>query len=82
MQNVVNEMQDGKDRKLIRRENIIQAPDNSITFKIPDTWVKWYEENEDRPNLHLTPNELNMVKEAEGEWDNEFAVNSTTKNQN
>lgn len=73
MENVVDDMQGGKGRKLIRRENIIQTPDNSITFKIPDTWVKWYEENEDRPNLHLTPNELNTVKEAEGEWDKEFA---------
>lgn len=46
-----------------------------MRFEIPEAWVRWYNENSDaHPNLHLSPAELNVVKETEGEWDREFAL--------
>lgn len=54
--------------------NSIVAADEGISFDIPAAWPKWYKENETYPNLHLSPAQLNLVKDAEGEWDKEFAI--------
>ena len=58
----------------IRRGNTINAVVYALSFEIPEAWVRWYEENEAHPNLHLTPAELDAVKETEGDWDREFAL--------
>lgn len=50
------------------------AVGHGLRFEIPAAWVRWYEENEAHPNLHLTSAELDTVKETEGEWDREFAL--------
>lgn len=52
----------------------IVALGRGLQFKIPPAWVRWHEENEAHPNLHLTPAELDEVRETEGEWDHEFAL--------
>lgn len=61
------------DQKVIRQGNTITAVHSELSFEIPGSWVRWYEENENHPNIHLTAEELAKVKEAEGEWDMEFA---------
>jgi hypothetical protein len=61
-------------RGSIRKGTTIKAVGHGLRFEIPAAWVRWYEENEAHPNLHLTPDDLDMVKETEGEWDREFAL--------
>jgi len=61
-------------RGAIRQGTTIKAAEHALRFEIPAAWVRWYEENETHPNLHLTPGELDAVKETEGEWDREFAL--------
>lgn len=57
-----------------RQGTTIKAVEHGLRFEIPTAWVRWYEENEAHPNLHLTPADLDVVKETEGEWDREFAL--------
>ena len=58
----------------IRQGNVIRSAEDAFSFRIPDAWIKWHDENEGHPNLHLTPGQLVLVKDAEGEWDKEFSV--------
>ncbi|HRN55860.1 MAG TPA: hypothetical protein PLL71_05380 [Agriterribacter sp.] len=58
---------------VIKNREIISA-DGKASFVIPEAWVRWYNENETYPNLHLSIQELSAVKDAEGEWDKEFAI--------
>lgn len=58
----------------VRQGTTIAAVGYRLRFNIPAAWVRWYEENETHPNLHLTPAQLDIVKETEGEWDREFAL--------
>jgi DNA-binding beta-propeller fold protein YncE len=62
------------ERGSIRQGTTITAVGYGLRFEIPKAWVRWYEENEEHPNLHLTSAELDEVKETEGEWDKEFAL--------
>ncbi|MDX1909688.1 MAG: hypothetical protein SF053_21805 [Bacteroidia bacterium] len=52
----------------------VKAIEHKIQFRIPSNWVKWYSENTDYPNLHLSPDELALIKDADGEWDTEFSI--------
>jgi hypothetical protein len=61
-------------RGAIRQGTTIKAAEHKLRFEIPAAWVRWYEENEAHPNLHLTSAELDAVKETEGDWDREFAL--------
>lgn len=62
-------------RGSIRHGTTITAAGHGLSFEIPKAWVRWHDENGDaHPNLHLTPAELDLVKETEGEWDREFAL--------
>ena len=58
---------------VLKNGEIISA-DGKASFVIPGGWIKWHNENETYPNLHLSMNELATVKNAEGEWDKEFAT--------
>ena len=58
---------------VLKNGEIISA-DGKASFVIPEGWIKWHNENETYPNLHLSMNELATVKNAEGEWDKEFAT--------
>lgn len=65
----------GQKRKGSMREGTtIKAIESGLQFQVPGYWVKWYEENENYPNFHLAPSELDEVENAEGEWDKEFAM--------
>ncbi|MDW7693783.1 hypothetical protein R9C00_03415 [Flammeovirgaceae bacterium SG7u.111] len=57
-----------------REDNLIKANGFDFSFRIPYYWIKWHEENEERPNIHLTKEALTQVKEANGEWDKDFAM--------
>lgn len=61
-------------RGSIRRDTTIEVVGQGWRFRVPAQWVRWLDENETRPNMHLTPVELDSVKDAEGEWDREFAL--------
>jgi hypothetical protein len=61
-------------RGSVRKGTTIEAVGHGLRFEIPAAWVRWHEENEAHPNLHLTSAELDMVKETEGDWDREFAL--------
>jgi hypothetical protein len=56
-------------------QRIILHP-SGVSFVIPKDWLSWYAQFHN--NLHLTHEELSMVKDASGEWDTEYAkvVNS------
>ena len=56
-------------------QRIVLHP-SGISFLIPETWIDWF--NEFHNNLHLTQEELAKVKDAQGQWDREYAqvVNS------
>src|SRR4051794_10868901 len=45
-------------------------------FVLPRAWISWYQSFHN--NLHLTPKELESVRDGQGEWDTEYArvVNS------
>jgi hypothetical protein len=61
-------------RGSIRQGTTIMALGHGLRFDVPTSWVRWYEENETYPNLHLSAPELDLVKETKGEWDQEFAL--------
>jgi hypothetical protein len=62
------------ERGSTRQGTTITAPTYGLRFEIPAAWVRWHDENGDEhPNLHLTPVELDAVKETTGDWDQEFA---------
>jgi hypothetical protein len=61
-------------RGSFREGTTIRAAEYGLRFEIPAAWLRWYDENESHPNLHLTPAELDEVKDTEGEWDREFAL--------
>ena len=71
-------MSDDQGKGSVRNGNVIKAMDDGVSFKVPDAWLKWYQENEAHPNLHLTPKELDAVRDATGEWDKEFAMITNT----
>ena len=56
-------------------QRIVLRP-SGVSFVIPKEWLSWFEQFHN--NLHLTHQELSMVKDANGEWDTEYAkvVNS------
>ncbi|HRO45274.1 hypothetical protein [Agriterribacter sp.] len=58
---------------VLKNREII-SEDGKASFVIPEKWIKWHNENETYPNLHLSIQELSTVKNAEGEWDKEFAT--------
>jgi hypothetical protein len=49
---------------------------SGVSFMIPKEWLIWFDQHHN--NFHLTHEELSKVKDANGEWDTEYAkvVNS------
>ena len=41
------------------------------TFEVPQTWVNWH--SRFKNNIHLSREELDAVRTADGEWDTEYA---------
>ena len=56
-----------------REGDLIILNGYNLHFQIPPYWVNWFEQNKEKPNIHLTEAELNKVKTATGEWDEVFA---------
>jgi hypothetical protein len=57
-------------------QKIILYP-SGVSFRIPQKWLEWHERFHD--NLHLTRDELEKVRDGDGEWDTEYGkvVNAT-----
>ena len=49
----------------------IQLKPSGAEFEIPEAWLAWHAQFKN--NLHLTRAELEKVKNAEGDWDKEYA---------
>lgn len=56
-----------------RAGTTITSAEYGLHFQVPAAWVRWQEQNPERPSLHLAPAELDAARDAEGEWDREFA---------
>lgn len=50
-------------------QKIILYP-SGVSFRIPQQWLQWHERFHD--NLHLTRDELEKVRDGDGEWDTEY----------
>ena len=58
----------------VLKNSKIISEDGKLSFDIPENWIRWHNENETYPNLHLSLQQLSAVNNAEGEWDKEFAT--------
>jgi hypothetical protein len=54
----------------IRDGQVITLIPTKATLIIPEAWVEWYEEYGN--NLHLSPKQLDRIKDVKGEWDADF----------
>src|SRR5215831_14402552 len=54
-----------------RQDTTITLRPSEATFKVPQSWVEWYEEFGN--NFHLTRMEIDAVARGDGDWDTEFA---------
>ncbi len=63
-----------KGESVILDGNTFKIPYHNLSFHIPQAWVEWVNQYPDKPNIHLTAEQLKNVKDAEGEWDHEYAL--------
>jgi hypothetical protein len=55
----------------IRHGRVIELQPSKARLTIPEEWIEWYKDH--RNNIHLSRKELDAVRDAEGEWDADFA---------